>query len=164
MANVVGLEAVFGKEGRLEGEDAEQPLEHLPHERDTPFAPGPDLRRDQVNHRNPLPFQLAGQAEMEIGAIGQDGELGAFPPGGFDQLAELAVDAGNLAKHLDQADHGERGGVDDGTHASAAHAGSCTSEEISVGESASKSQDQFRGIQVTGRFARGNKNLRGHCR
>ena len=50
---------------------------------------------------------------MEIGGVGEDGELGFFGPNRGGEAPEPEVDAGDVARDLEEADHGQVFGADD---------------------------------------------------
>ena len=64
-----------GEKLLFEREDAEQAAKCAPHFADTSLAPGPRLGRDQVDHGNPSPVQLARDPEVKIGGIGEEREV-----------------------------------------------------------------------------------------
>jgi hypothetical protein len=145
-----------GKKGRLKRENAEQPVNGPPHEGQAAFAPGPDLRGNQVDHGDLQGFESLGQAQVEIGAIRQNGDIRAFIGGGAEQLAVLAVDSRDVGEDFHQADDGQAGGIDHGADAGALHAGAGAAEELESGVAAAEGVDQGGGVEVAGGFARGN--------
>src|ERR1700689_4187020 len=59
----------------FEGKNTEQRVDDPAHCFDAALPPSPDLRRDQINHRNPQLFQFFSHPKMEIGRVGQDGQI-----------------------------------------------------------------------------------------
>ena len=57
---------------------------------------------------------MAGEAEVEIGIVGEDGSGGRMGAGVAEEFAVLAIDAGEVSDDFSEADNGETGGVDDG--------------------------------------------------
>ena len=84
MSEVSCWNSVVFKEFLLEGEDAEQALDCAAHGFNASLSPCPGLWCDQVNYRDLQLPQFLGQAEMKIGGIGQDGEIGLAIPRGAD--------------------------------------------------------------------------------
>ena len=83
----------------------------------TPFAPSPDLRRNQIRHRNlPLP-QMRQSPEMEIRTVGQNRQIRLLVVDSLLQPLQFAVDPGDMPDHLDQSDHRQRRGIDHRAHA-----------------------------------------------
>ena len=59
----------------FERKDAKHMAERAAHSGQPALAPGPNLRRHQVHHRDALAVQFAGQAQMEVGRIREDGQI-----------------------------------------------------------------------------------------
>ena len=94
MADVSGRNAGALEELPFKGEDTEQAAESAAHGADAALAPGPGLRRYQVDDGDAGGVEAAGGAEVKIGRIGEDGEIGALGLGGAHKLAEFAVNSG----------------------------------------------------------------------
>ena len=77
----------------LEGEDTEKAVDGGPHGSDPALPPRPGLRRDQINHRDTVTAQSLGQTQVEIGRIGEHGDVRPFRHDGPGQLAEFAPNA-----------------------------------------------------------------------
>ena len=65
------VDAALAEPGFFKREKAKQLVDQFADDLDSTLAPGPDLRRNQVEDRNAEPLQMARQAQMEIGAIGE---------------------------------------------------------------------------------------------
>ncbi len=74
----------------------------------------------KVDHRNALLVKLAGDAEMEIRGVGEDGEIGLASGGGGQQFAVLTVDSGDVGDDFDEAHDGQAGSIDYGLDAGGA--------------------------------------------
>ncbi len=77
--------AVATVEVGLEREQDEHPVDELGDGADAPLAPGPDLRTDVVDDRNPEPLELAGEAQVELREVDQDGDRRTALLAGRDQ-------------------------------------------------------------------------------
>lgn len=153
-----GADAAVAEVAFFKRKDAEEVIEGA-EQFDPAFAPGPDLGRDQVHDRDALGAELAGEAEVEVRTVGEDGEVGLFGAGGGDEFAEFAIDARDVMDDFDQADDIEVGGIDDGADAGVAHAGSGTTEEIGLGQVGAEGGYERGGIEVAGGLAGGNEDL-----
>lgn len=70
------------------------------------------------------------------------------------------MDAGQVGEHFNEADHGERGGIDGGFNAGGPHAGSGAAEKMRIGEEAAEGEDEFGGVEITGGFTGGDEDFR----
>jgi hypothetical protein len=163
VADVGGGNAVAGEKLLLEGEDAEKALYGAAHFADAALAPSPGLGGDEVDDGDTLAVESAGNAEVKIRGVGEDGEVGFAGGGGGEQFAVLAVDAGDVGDNLDEADDGEAGGINDGVDAGGAEAGAGTAEECGIGENAPKFPDDQGGVEVarglSGRYQDGGHSF-----
>jgi hypothetical protein len=162
MTDVGGGNSVRRKVLFLKGKDAQEAGEGSAHHRQAAFAPGPGLGSDEIYHRDTLPVEVAGDTEMEIGGVCEDGQSGFFRTGGGEQFAVLAVDAGDMSDDLEDADDGEGGGVNDGTDAGGAEAGAGATEELGIGEGAAEFLDYEGSVEVAGGFAGGDQEGHGN--
>jgi hypothetical protein len=67
---------------------------------------------------------------MEIRTVGQDGDVGALLDSRSKQFPIFAPNARNVCDHLNQTDHGNAGGVDNGPDSGALHPWSRTAKEL----------------------------------
>ena len=74
----------------FEWEDAEGESEAAADDPYTPRTPGPELRADVVGVGHSAEFEFAGEAEMEAGEVGEDGEGGFALLGGGDEFSHGA--------------------------------------------------------------------------
>jgi hypothetical protein len=142
--------------------DAKQFSQIAPHLPDAALTPGPGLWGHQVNHGDTLLAQAAGHAEVEVGGIGKDGQIGLLAPGRRQQFFELTVDARQVCDDFHQADHAEFFGVDHGTDPGGQHPRLRAAEEIEIGAAPAQGFDQARGIKVATGFARRDQNTPRH--
>src|SRR5581483_1716141 len=100
MAREFGFDAVLAIERFFEREDDQHLLYVSLHELDAAATPGPELRADIVDHRDPAGMERFRQAEMEVGEIDEDGYVGAAAVGLAQQLVELAINAREMGGDL----------------------------------------------------------------
>src|ERR1035438_2319057 len=118
MANIPGVDAVRSKEIRLEWENTEQLVDVLLHGGQTALPPGPNLRRYQIDHGNSQALQTPRQPQMEIRAIGQDGDIWALHFRGVDQLPILAINARDMRDNFHQTHYGDASRIHHGANRS----------------------------------------------
>ncbi len=70
-----------------------------------PGAPGPELRADVIDVFDAAAFEFSGEAEMEAGKIGEDGEGGLAALGFGDEAAHGADQRRKVAEDFRDADH-----------------------------------------------------------
>src|SRR5690348_18435451 len=87
MADEFHGDSGFAVEFFFERENAEGLREAAADYAHAPGAPGPELRTDVVNVFNATAFEFAGQAQVEAGKIGEDGESGFAALGFGDDVA-----------------------------------------------------------------------------
>ncbi len=58
----------------LESEEDQHAVHELRNGANTALAPGPDLRTDEVDDRDPEPLELAGEPQIELREVDQDGD------------------------------------------------------------------------------------------
>jgi hypothetical protein len=122
--------AVSLKKGLFERENAEEAVNDAAHRLHPAFAPCPDLGRDEVDDRDAQFLQLPGHAEMEVGGIGEDGNVGPAFGGGADQGAEAAPDAGDVPEHFHKSHDRQIFRTDHGLHAGFPEMRSGAPEEV----------------------------------
>ncbi len=148
VADVGGGDAFAVEEVLFEGEDTEEAAENAAEGFDAAFSPGPDLRGDQVEDGDGVLMEAGGDAEVEVGGIGEEGEGGAFGAGGVEESVEFPTDTGQVGDDFDDADDGKGGGVDDGADAGGAELGAGAAEEIGVGVEFAEFADDEGGVEV----------------
>ena len=77
MADEFGIDAAGAVEGLLEGKDDEHAADEFPDEVDAVLLPGPELRADEVDDGNAEAVEFPGEAEVDVGEVDEDGEVGA---------------------------------------------------------------------------------------
>src|ERR1700680_127857 len=94
------------------------------------LTPGPELRRDVIDHRNTALLHLPGHAPVKRRRINHDGEIRFSLVGFEDQLAEESIDFRQMAKDFGDADYSEVFGVDHSLAARSSHLLSAHAEEL----------------------------------
>ena len=143
-----GCDTAGAEELLLEGEDAEQAVDDAAHGFGASLAPGPDLRRDEVDDRHVQFAEAGGDAEVEVRRVGQDGELGAALGGGCDQAAEFFINPWDMVDYFNQSYNRDAFSSNDGFDPGGAEPGACAAEELGVRMAAAEFVDQQRGVAV----------------
>ncbi len=92
-------------------------MTYLLHELDAVLLPGPELRADEEEDRDAEAVQFFGELEVDVGEVDEDGDVGAAVADGALELAEFAVDAGQVADDFGDAHDGHVFGADDAVEA-----------------------------------------------
>src|SRR5258708_37994877 len=100
---------------------------------DTPGSPGPELRADVVDVFNATALEFAGEAQVEAGNIGEDGEGGFAPLGLGDQMAHGAHERRKMAEDFGDAYDGDFGIIGDDVDSSGAHLRAAHTEDFHSG-------------------------------
>src|SRR5581483_397240 len=90
-----------GEKRLFKGKDAQEALEIPAHCPDSSMAPGPGVRRHQINHRNAHGPQSPGKPKVEIRRIDENRKLRFLDARCRHQPAVLSIDLWNVAKHFD---------------------------------------------------------------
>ena len=101
------LHPVLAQEDLLEGKDDEGAIYEPPEELRPLLAPGPDLRRDVIDHGNAKAVCEPGEAEVEIGEVHQYQGIGAPRPDGGFETAHLPHQVGQVGDYFGDAHHGQ---------------------------------------------------------
>jgi hypothetical protein len=90
---------------RLEREDRQHQRREAAHRGQPSLAPRPQLRRDVVDHRHAGGVQRRGEAEVEVGKVDRDEDVGRIAPRLGQQAAIEAPRARQLLHDLGEAGH-----------------------------------------------------------
>src|SRR5258708_6265590 len=140
--SVAAVELAFEREDHDHFADVSLDLLHAS------WAPGPNLRADEIENRNSKPVELARQAQIEVREVDQDGSVGPAPCRLFDQAMELLSNMRQVRDHLDQPDHCHFFGVDQQLAAGGAHFFSAHAEEPGSRRKLRKRVDELRAVGV----------------
>src|SRR5258708_11001711 len=122
VADVSGWNAVFLEKSLFKGEDTEKAFDRSAQDPHSTFAPSPCLRGDQVHDRDAVATQLLGDAEVEIGGVGEHGDVGALQGNRTNEVAEQAVDTRDGPDHFYESNDGDGSRGNDGADAGDPHA------------------------------------------
>src|SRR4051812_32168486 len=98
MARESGVNVAVAVEGLLEREDDHHAIDTLLDPAQATTFPGPELRADEVNDWDLEGFEFAGEAEIDVGEVDEDGGGGATLLDGGHQASVGRVDAGGVAE------------------------------------------------------------------
>jgi hypothetical protein len=87
MSDEFGIDAPGTVEGLLEGEDDEHLVDALLDPAEAAALPGPELRRDQPDDGDAGAAKMFGEAEVDVGEVDEDGDVGAVAAEGADEAA-----------------------------------------------------------------------------
>ena len=91
MADEFGGDAGVTKKLLFKREDAERFLEASSNQLGAPGTPSPELWTDVIDIANASGLEFAGEAEMEAGEIGENGQRGFAFSGGGDEMVHGAA-------------------------------------------------------------------------
>ena len=160
MADELGVYVAGAVEGGFEGEDDHHAGDALLHPAEAAALPGPELRADEVEDGDAEFFQLAGEAEVDVGEVDEDGDVGAVFFDGGDEAAVLGVDGGHVADDLGDAHVGYVFGADDAVEAGHFHLFAAEAEAGEVGVAGVEFGEKLGAVVVAAGFAGGEKDTR----
>ena len=105
-------------------------------------------------------FELAGEAEVDVGKVDEDGGGGTGNLDVADEAAELGVDVGSVAEDFGDAHVGDVFGADDAGLAGGLHELAAEAGEGGVREVVAEGVDELRAVEVSGGFAGGEEEVR----
>ena len=103
MADELGIDAAVAVIPLLKREDDQHAANVLADQFDAVLLPGPELRADEVNDGYAEAMEFFGEAEVDFREVNEDGDGGRLLSDGALQLAELAVDAGQVPDDFSEA-------------------------------------------------------------
>ncbi len=136
MADELGVDAAGAVEPFFEGKDDHHAADALLYPAQAAALPGPELRADEVDDRDVEFFELAGEAEVDVGEVDEDGDVGAALFDGGDEAAVGAVDARHVADDFGDAHVGDVFGADDAVEAGGFHLFAAEAEAGELGMAA----------------------------
>ena len=148
----------------FEGKDDHHAVDALLHPAQAAAFPCPELRADEVDDGDVEFFQLAGEAEVDVGKVDEDGDVGVEFLDAGDEAAVGAVDSGGMTDHLGDAHVGNVFGADDAVEAGGFHLFAAEAEEGGCGLATAKFGDELRAVVVAAGFAGREKDARIGCR
>jgi len=163
VADELGGDVAGAVEGGLEGEDDHHAVDALLDPAETAALPGPELRADEPDDRDVEFFEFAGEAEVDVGEVDEDGDVGAAFFDGGDEAAELAVDGGHVPDDLGDAHVGDVFGADDAVEAGGFHLQAAEAEGGEVGHAGTEFGEDLRAVVVAAGFAGREEDIRVGC-
>src|SRR5271170_8067806 len=106
----------------LEGEDDQHSVDITLYLADPMLLPCPELGADEKDYGDAQAMKLAGEAEIDVGEIDEDGGVGPGFLNAALELAVFAVDAGHVEDHFGDAHDGDVFGADDAVKTGGFHA------------------------------------------
>ena len=155
MADEFCRDAGAGEEGFFEGENAEGLRETAADNAHSPRPPGPELRANVIDVADAERAELAREAEMKAGEIGEDGERRFAAPGFGNEMAHSADQRRKVAENFRDADDRDFFIVGDDVNACGAHLRAAHAEESDV-HAFLKRGGEAGGVHIPGSFACGD--------
>ncbi len=121
VADELCVDAAGAVETLFEWEDDHHAVDALLDPAETAALPGPELGADEIDHWDVQFFKFAGQAEVDVGEVDEDGGVGALFFDGGDEAAVLAIDVGHVPDDLGDSHVGDVFGADDALEAGVFH-------------------------------------------
>ena len=109
--DVFGFQSALGVPVRLERKSAQDVVDELTHPPDAPAGPGPQLRRQVIEHGNPGRLRFAGDPPVEAGKIDKHDGVGPISPKDSLRPADEAVKRPQQGMHFKDADHRQVGQI-----------------------------------------------------
>ena len=160
VADEGGVDVAGGVEGRFEGEDDEHLRDALLDPAEAAALPGPELGGDEPEDGDVAAVEFAGEAEVDVGEVDEDGGGGVGLVDVADEPAELGVDVGGVAEDFGDAHVGDVFGADDAGLAGGLHEEAAETGEGGLGESLFQGVDDLRAVEIARGFAGGEKEVR----
>ena len=112
MADEFGIDSAVAVEGFFEGKDYQHLRDSLLHPAKTAALPGPELGADEPDDGDPQALTVLCEAEVDVGEVDEDGNVGAVTFDRGDELAVLGEDVGHVADDFGDAHVGDVLGAD----------------------------------------------------
>ena len=143
----------------FKGEEAEQLIAAFPDCFDPALPPRPHLRSDQEVHRDVHPFQVPCQAQMEVGAVRQNGRGRWVLSGVANQLPIFTIDSRQMTDDFGQTHYRQTSRIDDRLHTLGLQPGPGTPIECRIWIESSQRMNDARGIQIARSFSCRDQNF-----
>ena len=160
VADEGGVDVAGSVEGGFEGEDDEHLRDALLNPAEAAALPGPELGGDEPEDGDVEALELAGEAEVDVGEVDEDGGGGAGGLDVADEEPELGVDVGGVAKDFGDAHVGDVFGVDDAGLAGSLHVEAAEAGEGGLREFLFQGEDDLGAVKVSGGLAGGEEEVR----
>ena len=157
----VGGDVARAVEVLLEGEDDEHAIDALLNPTEASSLPGPELGANEVDDGDAALLEFSGEAEVDVGEVDEDGDVGFLLADGADEFAILAVDIGGVTEDFGDAHVGDVFGAYDSLLSGGLHLGAAEAEEAGVRVAAGELLDDLGTVVVAGGFAGGDEDTWG---
>jgi hypothetical protein len=107
MADEAGVDAAGSVEPFFEGEDDHHATDALLYPAQAAALPCPELRADEVDDGDFEFLERAGETEVDVGEVDEDGDVGPLFFDGGDETAVGAVDSRGVAQDFGYAHVGD---------------------------------------------------------
>jgi uncharacterized protein YdeI (YjbR/CyaY-like superfamily) len=160
MADEGGVDVAGAVEVFFEGEDDHHAGDTLLDPAEATALPGPELGADEVDDRDVQLFELAGEAEVDVGEVDENGDVGATFLDGCDEAPVLAVDVGHMPDDFGDAHVSHVLCADDTVEASFFHFFAAEAEAGEVGVAGAEFGEELGTVVVAAGFTSREKDSR----
>lgn len=160
VADELGVYTSFAIEVLLEREDDEHLRDSLLDPAKASTLPRPQLRRYEPDDGDAGAAKMAGEAEVDVWKVDEDGDRRALPADGADQPAIAGIDVRDVAQDLCDTHHSDIFSADDLLLVLMGHLYAAETCEGGVGEAEADGGDDLGAVGVPGGFAGRKKNAR----
>ncbi len=160
VAHEESVDVAVGIERGFEREDDEHFGDALLDPAEAAPLPGPELGGDEPDDGNVAAFELAGEAEVDVGEIDEDGGGGGGSVDAADEFAVLGVDVGGVAKDLGDAHVGDVLCADDAGLSGLLHEEAAEAGEGGGGELLFEGRDELGAVEIARGLAGGEEEVR----
>jgi hypothetical protein len=122
--------------------------------------PGPELWRYEPDDRYTGVMKMAGEAEVDVREVDEDGDGGAIAADRADEAAVAGIDVGDMTEDLSHTHDGDVFGADDLLLMLAGHLGAAEAGEGGVRKAGAEGGDDLGAVGVAGGFAGGEEDAR----
>ena len=164
MAYELGIDSTGAVERLFERKDDHHAADPLLHPTEALSLPCPELRADEVDDGDVEFFELAGEAEVDVGEVDQDGYVRTALFDGSDELAILAVDEGGVPDDLGDAHVGNVFGAHNAVLAGVGHFLAAEAEELGVRRAGAEFGNDLGTVVIATGLAGGEEDSRIGCR
>jgi len=147
------VDVTVAVKGLLEGEDNHHAIDALLDPAEAAALPCPELRADEVDDGYVESFELASEAEVDVGEVDEDGGGGAALFDGGYESAVGTVDARGVFDDLGDSHVRYVFGADDALLACRFHLAAAQAEESGAGMAAEEFSDELCAVVIAGGLA-----------
>ena len=105
-------------------------------------------------------MQMAGQTEIDVGKVNEDGDRGAVAADGADEPTVAGIDVGDVAEDFGDTHDGDIFGAHDLLLVLTGHLGAPETREGGVWKAGVEGGDDLGAVGITGGFAGGEEDAR----